>query len=90
MVDIIHGLVMNVIDGDTFVMHVKRIGTNNKESYGEIERIRIAGIDTPELGSSAGQAAKSALERKLNGKEVKCYIQARDKYGRIVAEIEVL
>ncbi len=90
MADIIRGPVTNVVDGDTFDIKVTHIGKKNKEKYNREERIRISGIDAPELNTLEGKKAKSALENSLTGKEVRCKVQARDKYGRIVAEVELL
>jgi len=90
MADTIRGPVTNVVDGDTFDIKVTHVGENNKEKYNNEERIRIADIDEPELRTVAGKRSKEQLVRKLNGKQVRCYIQARDIYGRIVAKVEIL
>jgi len=90
MADTIRGPVTNIVDGDTFDMKVTHVGKNNKEKYNDNERIRIAKIDAPELDAPAGKRSKEQLERKLKGKEVRCYVQARDTYGRVVAEIKVI
>lgn len=90
MTDTIRGPVTAVIDGDTFDMKVTHIGKENKTKYNSQERIRIAEINAPELGTAAGKRSKEALERKLKGKEVRCKIQARDTYSRIVAKVFIL
>ena len=90
MPDIIQGPVINIVDGDTFDMKVTHVGENNKYEYNYEERIRIADIDAPELRAPGGKRSKDLLERKLKGKVVRCYVQTRDSYGRIVAEVKVL
>ena len=90
MADTIRGPVTKVVDGDTFDMEVTHIGKKNSEEYNDQERIRIAGVDAPELDTDEGKKAKKALEKKLNGKEVRCTIKARDTYGRIVADVKVI
>jgi len=90
MTDTIRGPVINIVDGDTFDMKVTYVGKNNKHEYNYEERIRIADIDEPELRTPAGKRSKNLLERKLKGKEVMCYVRARDSYGRIVADVKVL
>lgn len=90
MADIIRGPVTNVIDGDTFEMEVTHVGKNNKEKYNDNETVRIAGIDAPEINTDEGKKAKKELEKKISGQEVRCTVQARDTYGRVVADIEVL
>jgi len=90
MSDTIRGPVTNVVDGDTFDMKVTHVGKGNKEEYNNEERIRIADIDEPELNTPAGKRPKEKLEKKLKGKEVRCYVRARDSYGRIVAKVKSL
>lgn len=90
MADTIRGPVINVIDGDTFDMNVTHVGNNNKYKYNDKERIRMAGGDAPELNTSGGVQAKQALENRLIGKEVRCAIQSRDTFGRIIANVTVL
>jgi len=84
--DTIRGRVFSIIDGDTFDMRVTHVGKQNLYKYDDIERVRIAEIDEPELNTPAGPRSK----QKLQGKEVRCYVQARDEYGRIVAKVQVL
>lgn len=90
MLDTIRGSVTNIVDGDTFDMDVTHTGNHNKYKYNNVERIRIAEIDAPELNSLLGQRSKNLLQQKLQGKEVRCYVQARDEYHRIVAKVQVL
>lgn len=88
--DTIRGRVVNTVDGDTFDMVVTRIGKNNQYRYNDSERVRIASIDAPELSSKGGQRSRQVLQKKLHGKEVRCHVQARDEYERIVAQVQVL
>ena len=90
MADTIRGPVTRVVDGDTFEMDVTHVGKKNTKEYNESETVRIAGIDAPELGTEAGKKAKAELDKKLSGKEVRCKVQARDTYGRVVADVEIL
>jgi len=90
MADTIRGPVINVVDGDTFDIRVTHTGKNNTYNYSDEERIRIADIDEPELRTPGGMRSRNSLERKLDGKEVRCHVQSRDVYGRIVADVKVL
>jgi micrococcal nuclease len=83
------GLVTRVIDGDTIVV---RIGSL-------YERVRLLGIDAPEIGRNdspsqchANQSAR-ALQTKIYGKEVKLERDAvnknRDTYGRLLRYVSV-
>lgn len=89
MSDVIWGDVTNVVDGDTFDITVTHHGKTNTTKYNAQERIRIAEIDAPELGTAAGARAKATVERALNGKHVRCEIQARDTYHRLVCKVAI-
>ena len=74
MADWIEGPVTQIIDGDTFDMRVEWVGRGNSRNYNNNERIRVAGIDAPELGSRFGETAKQRLLRRIGGKHVQCTI----------------
>ena len=90
MEDIIIGKVSRIIDGRTFEMKLSRVSEKNKYQYSYLEIIRISGLDIPEKGTSEGRSATTILETKLRGKTVRCSVKSRDKYGRRVAEIEII
>lgn len=68
-------LQMSAIDGDTI-----RVGP---------ERIRLRGIDTPELSEPDGQAAKERLEIVLRSGTVSIIPHGRDVYDRLIADVFV-
>lgn len=86
MFDIILGNVVNVVDGDTFDVGVTHILERNKYSYNNRERIRIAGIDAPELSTFLGIRTKLFLEKNILGKNVRLTVQSRDVYGRLICK----
>lgn len=90
MADWIEGPVTQIIDGDTFRMRVEWFGRNNSYSYNGDQRIRIAGMNAPELGSPLGEAAKQQLQNRIGGRYVRCTVQARDTYGRLVCQVRVV
>lgn len=59
----INGYIKRVIDGDTFVMD------DNSDT-----RIRLCGINAPELKKSGGLEAKIFLENLVKDKKVTCHI----------------
>ena len=69
----VHSRQVQVVDGDTF-----RYGT---------ERVRLRGIDTPELNEPGGQAARLRLEELLRSGPVRIVPRGRDVYDRLVADI---
>lgn len=90
MADLIQGKVTEVIDGDTFVMTVEQVGTQNQYEYSITEKIRIQNFDAPEFKSPLGLRSKKSLETKIKGKTVHCTVASRDTYGRIVASVKIV
>lgn len=66
---------IHVVDGDTF-------------RYGS-ERVRLRGIDTPELNEPGGQAARLRLKELLRSGPVRIVPHGRDVYDRTVADVFV-
>lgn len=66
---------IHVIDGDTF-------------SYGA-DRIRIRGIDTPEVSETGGFEASQRLALLLQEGPVTIIPEGQDKYGRLLADVYV-
>jgi endonuclease YncB( thermonuclease family) len=80
------GKVVKISDGDTIeVMH-----------NGNPEKIRLYGIDCPEISHQAGeigqpfgQTAKQFTKDLVSGQEVKIIEKDKDRYGRTVAIVEL-
>ncbi|MEK6785344.1 MAG: thermonuclease family protein [Nitrospirota bacterium] len=68
-------LLVRVVDGDTI-----RVGS---------ERIRLRGIDTPEMSELQGPAAKQRLEQLLRGGSIRIEPHGRDVYDRLLADVFV-
>ena len=73
-------LVRRVIDGDTIEI---------VDAGGIRTRVRFRRIDAPELDQPGGPEAKAALERRMLGKRVRVTPHARDRYGRLIADVAV-
>ncbi|MBN1687968.1 MAG: thermonuclease family protein [Candidatus Omnitrophica bacterium] len=72
-----------VIDGDTVWAKVSL-----NANYFTHQKLRLRGIDTPELTEPAGRKAKSFLQGKLKpGKEILITTSKSDKYDRYLADI---
>lgn len=65
-----HADFLRVVDGDTI--------------YLPDRRVRLWGIDAPELSAPCGRAAKVWLQRHLLGKKLRCLKKYTDRYGRSV------
>lgn len=50
------------------------------------ERVRLARINTPEKREAGYREAKDAMRLMIEGKEVRCIVRKREKYGRLLGE----
>jgi endonuclease YncB( thermonuclease family) len=90
--------VIVVLDGDT-VMVVRRCGTDGLDSAGvrlsppcednKPFKIRLAEIDAPEKAQPGGMESKASLVALVMKKRVRVDVRAKDKYGRLVALLDV-
>lgn len=72
-------MVLNVYDGDTFTLATG-------------EKIRILGIDCPEMNGPntiRAHVARDRLRELISGKRVEIWRKGRDKYGRTLAWVLV-
>lgn len=76
-IDVIKGEVIKVYDGDTITV----FKSNEKH------KIRLDGIDAPELKQKFGKESRNFLNQKLLGKNVEIKIKNIDIYQRKVGEV---
>ena len=79
MIDGILALMVSfVIDGDTFIAH---------DVAGHEHRIRLWGLDAPELKDRGGDQSRRFLQRLIDNssENVTCYVIGYDNYDRTVA-----
>ena len=75
------GTLTRVSDGDT--LWVRPAGG------GKPVKVRIDGIDAPEICQDGGRAARHALARRLQGRRLELLPRGQDDYGRVVAAVRV-
>lgn len=77
--------VINVVDGDTFDAVISL-------GFGVIQvfRVRLDGIDTPELSTPKGILAKEYLEGLILEKTIILIDAGKEKYGRARAKVQLL
>ncbi|ELZ7567636.1 thermonuclease family protein [Campylobacter upsaliensis] len=80
------GKVSRVIDGDTIELLAK---TSKENPYNHITKlkIRLYGIDAPELKQAYGKEAKEFLSALVLKQEVSLIIENKDKYDRFVGTL---
>ncbi|CAM0948223.1 unnamed protein product [Alopecurus aequalis] len=79
-------------DGDGFTAHVEEDrkvvnGSNNGEIFARKYRIRMRGIDAPELEMEYGMEARNELVNLIEGKCVMIYVYEKDQYERHIGDI---
>jgi endonuclease YncB( thermonuclease family) len=72
--------VRRIIDGDTLEI---------EDLAGIRTRVRLRRLDAPELDEPTGPQARDALAAKFEGRMVRVTPYARDRYGRLVADVEL-
>ena len=73
-----NALVLRVVDGDT--LHVQTFNKNR-------QKIRLFGIDAPELQQRDGAASGRYLAARVGGKSVQVVPMGDDDYGRVIAMV---
>ena len=74
------GICVRVLDGDTVTI---------ADESQNLHRIRITGLDAPELSQPYGQQAKTELKELILGKEVTVIPMGMDKYKRELAILRI-
>lgn len=75
------GVVTHVSDGDTLFVR--------PASGGQPVKIRIDGLDAPEICQSYGPASRKALQNRVMGQQVEVDTRRRDNFGRVLARISL-
>ncbi len=78
--DILNGQVVMVTDGDTLTV---------QDDQGRKHRIRLAGIDAPEMSQPYGFRSHNNLRSLVAGRFVMVEYEKRDRYKRIVGKVLV-
>jgi endonuclease YncB( thermonuclease family) len=74
----LHGRVVSISDGDSITI----IDTGNKQ-----HKIRLLGIDAPEINQSYGQKSKQSLFELVNGRHIEIEFKKKDKFGRTIGKV---
>jgi len=80
LADILHGQVVKVADGDTITL---------QDDQGQKHRIRLAGIDAPEMNQPYGFSSHNNLRSLVARRFVMVEYEKRDRYKRIVGKVLV-
>jgi endonuclease YncB( thermonuclease family) len=86
-IDETYGVVTKVVDGDTFYVAIQKA---DPRIISSVEDIRLADVNSPEMSTSEGPAARDFTYAVLMGKRVYLDIddlKVRDEYGRLVCVV---
>ena len=75
--ELLTGTVVSVHDGDTLTLHTQA----------ETKKIRLAGIDAPELKQPFGPESRDALRQSVLNQSVTVDTNKQDRYGRAVGTV---
>ncbi len=73
--------VVSVIDGDT--LWVRPLGSGTKK------KLRLLGIDAPEICQAGGRQSRAALKAMVSGQQLQVSEYGSDSYGRGLAQLVV-
>ena len=73
------GVVTRVVDGDTVWVQT----TPERQTL----KVRLSGIDAPEICQAGGVQARAALQQRVLGQQVTLAFQRHDDYGRVLATV---
>ncbi|KAF3342039.1 nuclease CAN3 isoform X2 [Carex littledalei] len=64
-------------------------GSLNEEILTKEYKVRLKGVDAPEMGMAYGEEAKEALINLIGGKSLKLVAYGNDPYGRLLADVYI-
>lgn len=76
--NVLQGLVVGVSDGDSLTLL-----DAEKRQY----KIRLQGIDAPEMKQAFGQKSKESLSKLVFNKTIKIHWSKKDQFGRTVGQV---
>ena len=76
--NILQGLVVGVSDGDSLTL----LDAEKRQ-----HKIRLQGIDAPELKQAYGQKSKESLSKLVYNKTIKVHWSKKDRFGRTVGQV---
>lgn len=86
------GKVTRVSDGDTLWIETQISSSQNgmaKTKQTVTRKVRIEGIDAPEICQTYGKTAQAALQQKVLHKAVVVDTRSKDDYGRDIAKLKL-
>ena len=76
--NVLPGLVVGVSDGDSLTL----LDAEKRQ-----HKIRLQGIDAPEMKQAYGQKSKESLSKLVHNKAIKVHWSKKDRFGRTVGQV---
>ncbi|HYE04636.1 MAG TPA: hypothetical protein VEL07_03865 [Planctomycetota bacterium] len=90
MPDILEGTVLDVVDGEMLELEVERVQSEDRRQYGARELVRVTEADLATRTDADDDEAAALMALTYQNRRVRCYVEERDRLGRIIGEVEVL
>lgn len=90
MVDILEGVVMDVVDGEMLELEIDHIEARNVGAYGAREFVRVTEVGQASRMDALDEESAARMTLNYQNRRVRCYVEERDGQGRIIGEVEVL
>jgi hypothetical protein len=87
MTDIIWGNGSEILSPNCFILNVTHRKNGNKQSYSDVEKIKIVQADIPGLPQNESEWNNEILGKCTHEAFLKCEIQSRDESGFILAKV---
>jgi micrococcal nuclease len=82
------GIISKVIDGDTVYAEIE-FENGDRLAKNKTKKIRLVGIDAPEISQPFGKESKAMLESYLLNLHTKIYVYGSDRYKRLLAKLVI-
>ena len=89
MSDIIWGNVGRIISGQIFELNLTHRKDSNKNSYSNLELIKLQNTDIPTIPLDPAQCTVEILNQYLAGRFIKCEVQERDDNNHLCSNVSL-
>ncbi len=90
MPDILEGTIRDVVEGEMLELEVDHVQSADRNQYGARELLRVTEIEQADRTDADDDEAAALMTLTYQNRRVRCYVEERDRFGRIIGEVEVL
>jgi len=89
-VDVLEGLVLDIIDGEMLELEVEHVEVSHGHSYGAREYVRVTDAGESSRGDANLEESAALMALTYQNRHVRVLVEERDDQGRLIGEVEVL